>query len=235
MDETRSSAPKHSPVLWKAIYEIAQLESRLHRSEEQWVVSMRAAAHFRDDESPQHIERMSRYAGALIRTVSGDGQHARMVRLASQLHDIGKIGISDDILLSVGPLTGEEAGAMRRHTIIGNDILTNVESEIADLAAAIALGHHERWDGGGYPHGLSGDDIPEAARIAAIADTFDALTTNRIYRKAYSLPNALRMMRAEKGRQFDPDLLDGFFAAIDCIMDIFNEYPDEDLVRGATG
>lgn len=235
VDRERRSETTHSPVLWKAIHEVAQLESRLHHAEEQWVSSMLLAADLRDDETCQHIQRMSRYTETLFRTTSDDSQHARLMRLASQLHDIGKLGIRDDILLKVGPLAKEEVEVMRGHTVLGRDILQNVQSEVADLAASIALSHHERWDGGGYPHGLSGDDIPEAARMAAVADAFDALTTNRIYRKAYSVPKALQMMRAERGRQFDPDLLDAFFGSIDHVMDIFNKYPDEGLLRGATG
>ena len=235
MDEARPAEAEHSPVLWKAIYEIAQLESRLHRSEEQWVASMLAAANFKDDETCEHIERMSRFAETIMRTVSNDSEQARMMRLASQLHDVGKLGVPDTILLKVGPLSSDETEMMQRHTIIGRGILAKVDSEIARLAATIAFSHHEHWDGGGYPQRLRGSDIPEVARMAAIADTFDALTTNRIYRKAYSIPQALRMMGAEKGRQFDPDLLDAFFTSIDRIMDIAHEYPDETLVDDATG
>ena len=232
VDDDQVDEADHPPVLWTAIQEIALLESRLHRSEEQWVASMLAAAKFRDDETAQHIQRMSRYAEILSRTISEDGQDARSIRLASQLHDIGKIGIPDRILMKVGSLTPEEAQVVRQHTIIGRDILDAVDSAVADLAASIACSHHERWDRGGYPQGLAGDDIPLAARISAITDTFDALTTNRIYRKAYSLPTALRMMRAEQGRQFDPQLLDAFFSVIDEIMNVFYEFPDGDPVRG---
>lgn len=235
VDEARSPEAEHSPVLWEAIYEIAQLESRLHRSEEQWVASMLVAANFKDDETREHIERMSQYTETLLRAVSNDSEQARMTRLAGKLHDIGKLGIPDNILFKVGALSADETEVMHRHTIIGHDILANVESEVASLAATIALNHHERWDGGGYPQGLSGNDIPEVARMAAIADTFDALTTNRIYRKAYSIPKALTMMRSEEGRQFDPDLLDMFFASIDRIMDISHGYPDEALVHDASG
>ena len=207
--------------------EIAQLELRLHRSEEQWADSFLVAALFKDDETPQHIQRMSRYAEVIVQTTAQDREHARMVRLASQLHDIGKLGIPDEILLKMGTLTPSEVAVMRRHTVIGHGILANIgDSEIARLASATALSHHERWDGHGYPHGLRGEDIPEVARVAAIADAFDALSTNRIYRKAYSVPKALDLMRAERGRQFDPELLDGFFAAIDQVMDIFKAHPD---------
>ena len=225
--ERHGAVQQFSPVLWKAIHEVAQLESRLSRAEQQWVSSMLLAASFKDDETSQHVQRMSRYTEVLVRTSTDDSQLARVMRLASQLHDIGKLGIPDDIVMKRGPLTDEEVEVMRGHTLIGHDILQDVESEVAELAASIALGHHERWDGGGYPHGLSGHDIPLAARIAAIADTFDALTTDRVSKKALSLPNALHMMRAEKGRQFDPDLLDSFLGAIDHVMDIFNKYPDE--------
>ena len=232
--ERQVSVQKHSPVLLNAIHEVAQLESRLNRAEQQWLASMLLAASFRDDETSQHIQRMSRYTEVLVRTSTDDSQLARIMRLASQLHDIGKLGIPDDILMKRGPHTDEEVEVMRGHTVIGCDILQDVESEVTDLAASIALSHHERWDGGGYPHGLRGDDIPLAARIAAIADTFDVLTTDRVSRKARSLANALHVMRAERGRQFDPDLLDSFLGAIDQVMDIFNKYPDEGIPRRAT-
>ncbi|CAB4914587.1 unannotated protein [freshwater metagenome] len=135
--------------------------------------------------------------------------------LAAAMHDIGKIGISDSILEKPGPLTADERTVMERHTTIGHDILSGSGSELLELAAEIALTHHERWDGSGYPNGLSRDGIPLPGRIAAVADVFDALTADRVYRGAFSEDEALRMMREGRGSHFDPDVLDTLFELVD--------------------
>ena len=236
IDVVAGSVPATAtPELWKAITEMARLETLLYRSEEQWVATMVRVANFRDDETPEHIQRMSRYSEVIARSISTDSTWACRVRLASQLHDIGKIAVPDRILLKMGELDPEERQVMQRHVAYGQEMLSVGASELAELAATIALRHHERWDGGGYPDRLAEQDIPIEARVVAIADTFDALTTNRIYRKAYSLPVALKLMREENGGQFDPELLAGFFDSIDHVMTIFDEFPDVSAEQQAAG
>jgi putative two-component system response regulator len=131
------------------------------------------------------------------------------------MHDIGKIGIPDAVLLKPGALTDEERAIMQRHTLIGAEILQGTPSEILQAGAVVALTHHERWDGTGYPKGIHAEGIPRFGRICAIADVLDALTMERPYRPAYSLQEAREMMEAERGTQFDPELLDLFFGRFD--------------------
>jgi putative two-component system response regulator len=136
------------------------------------------------------------------------------------MHDVGKIGVPDGILLKVGQLDEEETAIMRRHPEMGHRILDGSESELLQLAATIALTHHEWWDGSGYPKGLAVETIPLEGRIAAIGDVFDALVSDRVYRKAYSLGEAVEMMGAERGTHFDPELLDVFLDSLEEIVQI---------------
>jgi putative two-component system response regulator len=145
---------------------------------------------------------------------------ADLIRIASIMHDVGKIGIPDSILQKPGKLTTEEREVMCRHAEIGYQILAGSDSELLQVAATIALTHHERFDGKGYPRGLKGEEIPREGRIAAIADVFDALTTDRVYRKAFPWPRALTMMREERGKHFDPVLLDVMFDNIEKVIEI---------------
>lgn len=186
------------------------------------------AVSMRDEETGRHIERMSRYAVALAEAAGFTGRPLDDLRLATALHDVGKIGVADHILLKPGSLSGVERAAMQRHAQIGYRFLADSTSELLRAAADIALTHHEWWDGGGYPRGLRGTEISEEARIAAVADVFDALTTNRVYRHAMSFDEALAVMAGLRGRQFEPRLLDAFVAAIDEITAIREDCPDEE-------
>ena len=146
--------------------------------------------------------------------------------LAAMLHDVGKIGIPDAILLKPGPLEEDEFAIIKRHPVIGNRLLANGTSPVLILGAQIALAHHERWDGAGYPHGLAGDEIPIAGRIAAIGDVFDALTSDRVYRGAVPFEDAVEHMRSERGRHFDPALLDVFLSSPEELHAIRLTHPD---------
>jgi putative two-component system response regulator len=132
------------------------------------------------------------------------------MQLAAPLHDIGKIAIPDSLLLKAGRFSETEYTAMQRHTLIGADMLAGTSSNLLSLARDIALTHHERWDGGGYPHALAGEDIPMAGRIVALADVFDALTHRRPYKDAWPVADAVREIRSQGGRQFDPGLVEVF-------------------------
>jgi len=165
----------------------------------------------RDIANARHVERMSAYCFALSRAAGLDPGEARAIAIAARLHDIGKIGIPDALLLKEDPLCPEEQAAIERHCRVGHQILVGARSEILQVAAVIALTHHEWFDGTGYPQGLLGEAIPFVGRIAAIADVFDALTTDRPYRTALTFGEALDTMREERGSHFDPGLLDLFF------------------------
>jgi putative two-component system response regulator len=142
------------------------------------------------------------------------------------MHDIGKLGIPDAVLLKPGRLSAVEFDIMKRHAEIGYQILEGSQSELGRTGAMLAWTHHERIDGSGYPRGLRGDEIPVEGRIAAIADVFDALTTDRVYRKAFSLADALETMRTGRGTHFDPDLLDLFFDVLDLMLATRDEIVD---------
>jgi response regulator RpfG family c-di-GMP phosphodiesterase len=160
-----------------------------------------------------HIDRMSRYAEVIARQLGVAASRALTLRGAAKLHDFGKVAIPDRILLKPGPLTAAERCVVERHTVVGHELLRDSGSELLDIAAVIALSHHERWDGSGYPQGLGRDEIPLEARIATLADVFDSLTRERPYRPAVKVAHALQLVRAGRGVQFDPDVVDAFFAA----------------------
>ena len=195
---------------------------------EEMVDRLSRAVSLRDEETGRHIERMSRYAVVLAEAVGFTGLSLEDLRLATALHDVGKIGVPDDILLKPSSLSRDEYAAMQRHAEIGYQLLAGATSKLLRTAAGIALTHHEWWDGNGYPRGLQGTEIPEEARIAAITDVFDALTSNRVYRPALSFDKAIAIMGEQRGRQFEPRLLDAFFAAMDDIAAIRDAYPEED-------
>ena len=142
------------------------------------------------------------------------------------MHDIGKIGIKDDILLKPGKLTPEEFMIMKEHTLIGYEILKDSPSKFLKMGAVIALGHHEKFDGSGYPHGRKGDEIPKVARIVAVADVYDALVSERPYKHAWSIQTALDYMTKQRGIHFDPECFDAFKKQIDTILKIQNMLPD---------
>jgi cyclic di-GMP phosphodiesterase len=191
-----------------------ELRAELRMSERDTLRRLWRAVEVRSEETSEHLHRMSVYCGQLAAELGFDRGACDLIRLASPVHDVGKIAIPDGILLKPGPLSEEEHQVMRRHTVIGHRILSGSQSELLQLAATIALTHHERVDGQGYPQGLCGDAIPLEGRIAAVADVFDALTSDRVYRPAMSVDETLRTMRAERGRQFDARVLD-------CLLDLF--------------
>jgi putative two-component system response regulator len=202
---------------------IAQLEAsegEARRLREETIRRLSWAAEFRSHETGQHIVRMSLYSALLARLHGFDAERAELIRIASPMHDVGTIGIPDRILLKPGPLTDEERQVMETHAEIGYRILTGSGVELLDLAALMALTHHERLDGAGYPRRLAGEEIPVEGRIAAVADVFDALTSDRVYRPAYRPEEARALMLEDRGTQFDPRLLDLFFGAWDEVLAI---------------
>ncbi|HWC13550.1 MAG TPA: HD domain-containing phosphohydrolase [Actinomycetota bacterium] len=213
--------------LWSSVTRLEQAENLLKLSQEETVRRLSIAAEFRDDETAKHIVRMSHYCSFLAERAGFDYATTRDIRVASQMHDVGKIATPDAILLKPTSLTDEERLIMQRHPEDGWRILHGSESPVLQLAAEIAYTHHERLDGTGYPRRLRGDDIPLVGRIAAIADVFDALSTHRVYRRAFPLPEVWRMMREGRGTHLDPDLLDVFLDAMDDVIEMKNAHEDE--------
>jgi two-component system response regulator RpfG len=175
--------------------------------EKETLMRLARAGEHKDYDTAMHLQRMSLYSRAIAETIGLSNEEAEIIELAAPLHDIGKIGIPDSILLKKGHLDDQELKLMRKHPIIGYEILQDSPSKYLQKGSEIALAHHERFDGSGYPYALKGTDIPLSARIVAIADVFDALTSVRPYKEAWSIDKALEYVREESGKHFDPDLV----------------------------
>jgi two-component system, response regulator RpfG len=185
------------------------------------------AAEYRDEETGNHIIRLARYSRLIAENLGLSSEVCDGIEMSAPMHDIGKIGIPDAILLKRGPLTSAEQAIMQRHTVIGHDILKDSMSKYLRLGAAVALGHHERYDGGGYPNGLKGEDIPLAARIVAVADVFDALTSVRPYKEAWPVDRAIDYLRGALGSQLDPRCAESFLRQIDSVLYVYQELRDD--------
>lgn len=184
------------------------------------------AAEYKDTDTGEHIVRMSKYSKILALAYGMDEHYAELIKQAAPMHDIGKIGIPDAILLKPGKLTADEFDFMKQHAEIGAKILENSSSPLLQLAYVLAIEHHEKWDGSGYPNGVKGEEISIEGRIVAIADVFDALTSKRPYKKAWSVDEAFTLLREQAGKHFDPQLVALFEGQIDAIMDVYSTYRD---------
>ena len=184
------------------------------------------AAEYKDNETGQHVLRMSHYAQALALALGFDPRDAEDLLHAAPMHDVGKIGIPDHILRKPGQLTAEEWAVMRSHATIGADIIGQHDSGVLHIAAKIARSHHEKWDGSGYPDGLAGEAIPLEARIVAIADVFDALTSVRPYKAAWSVEDAVALLEREAGKQFDAALVPVFVGILPQLLAIRARFAD---------
>jgi methanogenic corrinoid protein MtbC1 len=194
--------------------ELRRALSELEIAQAETVRRLSMAVEFRDEDTGAHIERIGRFSTLLAEQIGMDQEFCARLSHAAPLHDVGKVAIPDAILLKPGPLTAEERAIVETHAEEGHRLLSGSSSSILDLAASIALSHQEKWDGSGYPRGLVGEAIPIEGRIVAIADVFDALTSDRVYRGAYSVEEAVEMMLEQRGRHFDPALLDAFMEVL---------------------
>lgn len=185
------------------------------------------AAEYRDNETGLHVVRMSHYSRILALAAGLGEARAEEIMNAAPMHDIGKIGIPDAVLLKAGPLDETERSIMQEHVRMGAEILGEHDSPLLRMARSIALAHHEKYDGSGYPAGLAGEAIPIEARIVAIADVFDALTSVRPYKKAWPVDDAIALLQREKGRHFDPVLVDLFIDRLAAILEIRERYAEE--------
>lgn len=214
--------------MWSYVADLERAQRDMRVLQEETIQRLSLAAEFRDDETPRHIERMSHYCTLIADRLGMDADRCELIKVASALHDVGKIAVPDQILFKPGNFNEEERAVMQRHCEIGHRILSGSNSPVLNLAATIALTHHERVDGSGYPHGLSGEEIPVEGRIAAIADVFDALTTNKVYRAAVSMTKAIEIMMEGRGKHFDATLLDVFLSEKGRILGIKERYADLD-------
>lgn len=202
----------------------AKLTEDLKKAYLDTIFRLAIAAEYRDDDTAEHLHRMSNYSAIIARNYGLDDHFVENILYASPMHDVGKLGIPDAILQKPGKLTPEEFEIMKSHTLIGAKILANSEAEVLQLAETVALTHHEKYDGTGYPRGLKGEEIPLVGRIVAIADVFDALTSKRYYKPAYPVEKALNIIEEGKGKHFDSTLVDAFFDSMDEILEIRKKY-----------
>jgi len=198
----------------------------LRRTRLQVVQQLGRAAEYRDNETGNHILRMSHISALLAKSIGWNEADCELMLHASPMHDIGKIGIPDHILLKPGKFEPEEWEIMKTHAVIGANILEGDDSELMKCAGEIALTHHEKWDGSGYPYGLSGEAIPLVGRIAALADVFDALTSVRPYKEAWTVEAAVDLIKENRGTHFDPELVTVFLEQLPGILKIRDQFSE---------
>lgn len=205
---------------------VAKRTEQLNLATEALIHRLALAGELRDNETGQHVVRVGKYARILAEAIDMPNEIAFMIEKTAPLHDIGKIGIPDSILHKNGKLDEGERKIMNGHTQYGSELLGEHHSLLVQMAATIAISHHEKWDGSGYPDGKSGESIPIEGRITAIADVFDALTTERPYKQAWPMEKVLELMQTEAGKAFDPTLIEAFFKHIDRFLAIKQQYAD---------
>lgn len=194
--------------------EVRDRTADIRRREEELALRLVTASEWRDNETGAHIRRIGLYAAALARALGWEARAVDDIRLAASMHDVGKIGIPDTILLKPGKLTGEEFEVIKTHAEIGALMLGASDIPLLQLAAEIAHSHHEKWNGFGYPRGLAGKDIPQSARIVAVADVYDALVHERVYKPALPEQEALAIITEQRGQHFDPEVVDAFLTLV---------------------
>ncbi len=213
-------------ALRDALMELERARLATERAHMETIRKLSAAAEYKDEDTASHIMRMSRYCAVIAEHAGLDSDSVELILNSSPMHDIGKMGIPDAILLKPGKLDAQEWEVMRRHTIMGANILGDSSAKCLETGAVIALTHHEKWDGSGYPQGLAGEDIPLFGRICAVADVFDALTTRRPYKQPLTNDQSIEIMAQGRGTHFDPRLFDVFVAQRQAIEAIQHEYRD---------
>lgn len=194
--------------------------AQLHQSNLDTLYRLSLAAEYRDDGTGMHALRIGNYSEIIAKGLGMSDEDIEVIKYSSPMHDIGKIGIPDNILLKPAKLTKEEFEIIKTHTIIGKEILSNSISKYIQIAEEIAISHHEKYDGSGYPNNLKAEEIPIAGRIVAICDVFDALVSKRVYKDAFSIDKALEIIKESSGNHFDPDIVEIFLENIDYIIKV---------------
>ncbi len=228
--ELEQAVAQRTEELRTALEMMVEAQEREHEAHLDTIGRLAIAAEYRDENTANHIRRVGEYCALIARALHLPIYDVEALRKASPMHDVGKIGIPDGLLLKPGRLTPEERRQMEQHTLIGARILGGSSSELLQIGECIALTHHEKWDGTGYPRGLSGAAIPLYGRICAVADVFDALTSERPYKGAFSNEKALEILRDGRGTHFDPAILDVFLARFDEALQIQRNYADRDIM-----
>jgi putative two-component system response regulator len=208
--------------------DVRQRTADIQRREEEICLRLAAACGYRDLETGSHNRRLGLYSVILAQALGWSRQAQDEIRISIAMHDIGKIGLPDTILRKPARLTVEEFEVVKNHTVIGARMLEGSDFSLLNMAHAIALSHHEKWDGTGYPKGLAGRDIPEPARICAVLDVYDALIHKRVYRQALPEEEALAIMTADRGYHFDPEIFDCFISVLPGLRMIWAEVPDRE-------
>lgn len=218
---------KQTRQLEIALTELKDNNRSLTKAHLDTMYRLSVAAEYRDEDTAGHIRRISHYSSEIARQLGLPTNVVDDIYHASPLHDVGKIGVPDHILLRPGELSQEEWQVMKSHTVIGGRILEGSKSELMQMAEQIAVSHHERFDGSGYPYGLKGDEIPLAGKIVALADVFDALTSKRIYKPVYSNEYALDYIKKSSGKHFDPEIANAFFKGQSDILAIQDQFKED--------
>jgi len=198
-----------------------RLREQLRQAHLHSIFRLSAIAEYRDTDTGDHIQRVSRVSELLAEALGLDDDEVELIKYASPMHDVGKVGIPDAILLKPGHLTPQQRAVMQRHTVIGAEIFGEPENEMLLKAQEVALHHHERWDGQGYPNGLEGKAIPISGRIVGLADVFDAIVSKRCYKEACSLDVALDIIEKDSGHHFDPRVAEAFLAILDSVLEVY--------------
>jgi len=192
------------------VVENAQLYQEIRKTAYETIIRLAGAAEYKDHDTKAHLWRVAQYSGILAEELGFPKEWVENIKMAAPMHDIGKIGVPDSIINKPGKLDPSEWEEMKKHPLYGSEILKDPENELMQMSASIALNHHEKWDGKGYPRGMKGEEIPIEARIASLADVFDALTTKRSYKPAFSLEETVAIIESESGKQFDPKVVAAF-------------------------
>src|ERR1700675_2343347 len=207
-------------------YQVDKSVSEIHERELETLSKLAKAGEFRDRTTGNHLARMAKYSALVGVNIGLATETVHVLEFASPMHDIGKIGIPDAVLLKRGPLNADEDATMKNHPRMGYDILKGSPSKYLSMGAIIALGHHEKYDGSGYPNGLHGEDIPIVARIVAVADVFDALVSERPYKHAWTVDDGFEYLNAQKGKHFDPRCVEAFVSAAEKVKEIQKQFGD---------
>ncbi|HWP92070.1 MAG TPA: HD domain-containing phosphohydrolase [Thermodesulfobacteriota bacterium] len=225
-EELERTVEKRTATLRQSLESLAKAHRATYEAHLDTVRCLAVAAEYKDENTANHIHRMSHYSALLAQGLHLPPDEVELILHASKMHDVGKIGIPDAILLKPDKLTPEEWEMMKQHTIIGARILDGSISEILKAGKVMAISHHEKWDGTGYPNGLAGEDIPLWGRICAVADVFDAVTSERPYRKALPNEKAYDMLREGRGAHFDSHIVDVFFDKLDQVETIQKKFQE---------
>ncbi len=204
--------------------EVKKATHEIENREEEIIYRLSRAAEYRDDDTGEHIRRMALYSRLIAQELNLDKNFIEMILKASPMHDVGKIAIPDHILLKPAKLTPEEFEIIKTHTVQGYEILADSDIPLLQLSAEIALTHHEKFNGKGYPKGLKGNEIPISGRICAVADVFDALTSKRPYKEPWPIEKAVNLLKEEKGEHFDPECVEAFLNRLDEALKIKEKY-----------